>query len=64
MGGSYGGNDWEFVWYVHSPLNSVDYRYYGSSVYGEPYATWQNAVLECVMRQHDQAHTQVLFVYS
>jgi len=64
MGGYYGGTDWQFVWEVHAPLNSVVYRHFGDSVYGEAYASWQNAVLECVLKQHAPAHTQVNFIYS
>jgi uncharacterized protein YmfQ (DUF2313 family) len=64
MGDYYGGADWQFVWEVHAPLNSVVYRRFGDSVYGEAYASWQNAVLECVLTQHAPAHTQVNFFYS
>jgi uncharacterized protein YmfQ (DUF2313 family) len=64
MGDYYGGTDWQYVWEVHAALNSIDYRRYGQSFYGEFYATWQNAVLECVIRQHAQAHTLVNFIYT
>lgn len=63
LGAYYGGTDWQFVWEVHAPLHSVTYRLSGD-VSGEPYATWQNAVLECVMRQHAPAHSIVIFVYN
>lgn len=64
VGTYYGGSDWQFVWEVHAPLNSVVYRRFGNSAYGEAYATWQNDVLECVMRQHAPAHTKVNFIYT
>jgi uncharacterized protein YmfQ (DUF2313 family) len=64
LGGYYGGMDWQFVWEVHAPLNSINYRRFGTSAYGEAYATWQNDVLECVMRQHNPADLQVNFIYS
>lgn len=64
LGDYYGGTDWQFVWEVHAPLNSVTYRRFGNSAYGEAYATWQNEVLECVMRQHNPADTRVNFIYS
>lgn len=64
MGDYYGGTDWQFVWEVHAPLNTVVYRRFGDSVYGETYAAWQNAVLECVIRQHAPAQTLVNFIYS
>lgn len=63
MGTTYGGTAWQFVWEVHAPLNTVVHRTSGSSM-GEPYATWQNAVLECVIRQHAPAHTIVNFIYQ
>lgn len=64
LGDYYGDTDWQFVWEVHAPLNSVVYRRFGNSAYGEAYATWQNDVLECVMRQHSPAHTLVNFIYT
>lgn len=64
MGTPYGLTPWQFVWEVHAPLNTDVHRAYGSSVMGTAYATWQNAVLECVMRQHAPAHTIVNFIYS
>ena len=64
MGGTYGGTDWQFVWEVHAPLNSIVYRRFGNSAYGEAYASWQNNVLECVMRQHSPAQTLVNFIYT
>lgn len=63
MGTTYGGTAWMFVWEVHAPLNTVVRRTSGSP-YGEAYATWQNAVLECVIRQHAPAHTIVNFIYQ
>lgn len=63
-GTPYGGIAWAWVWIVHAPLNAVQRRAYGGAIYGTPYATWQNAVLECVMRQHAPAHTIVLFDYT
>lgn len=64
MGTPYGLTAWQFVWEVHAPLNTVMRRAYGSAVMGTPYSSWQNAVLECVMRQHAPAHTIVNFIYS
>ena len=63
MGTPYGLTAWQFVWEVHAPLNTVLHRTTGSPM-GEPYATWQNSVLECVMRQHAPAHTIVNFIYQ
>ena len=64
MGGLYGGDPWSYTWEVHSPLTSLSRRTYGQSAYGEPYATWQNTVLECVINEYAPAHTLVTFIYS
>lgn len=63
-GTAYGGLPMMFTWLVQSPLNAVQSRKYGAAAYGEPYARWQNAVLECVLRQHAPAQTIVLFIYT
>lgn len=63
-GTAYGGTPWMHTWQVHAALNTVRSRSYGTSTYGEPYASWQNAVLECVLRQHAPAHTIVQFIYN
>lgn len=63
LGTPYGLTAWQFVWEVYSALNTVSHRAYGTATLGTPYASWQNDVLECVMRQHAPAHTIVSFIY-
>lgn len=63
-GTSYGGVAWQFAWKVHAALNTLQQRFYGGAVYGTPYASWQNSVLECVLKQHAPAHTIPIFIYT
>lgn len=61
---SLGGFAWNFVWEVHGALYNVSHFLVGQGRAGDPLGTWQNNVLECVMRQHAPAHTIVNFIYS
>jgi uncharacterized protein YmfQ (DUF2313 family) len=63
-GSPLGGFDWNFVWEVHAALYTVNHFLAGQSHAGDPLASWQNDVLECVMRQHAPAHTIVNFIYT
>jgi len=63
-GSPLGSFDWNFVWEVHAALYTVNYFLAGQGHAGEPLASWQNNVLECVMRQHAPAHTIVNFIYT
>lgn len=58
----YKGVDWNFVWDVITTNNTIFTRRTGSAI-GEPYKTWGNAILECVMRPKAQADTLVRFIY-
>lgn len=64
LGTPYGGIPWQFTWEVHAPLITLNSRTYGAATYGSPYASWQNDVLECVIKQHAPAHTVVHFIYT
>lgn len=55
--------EWAFVWQVNAPLDTVRYRSVDSGV-DEPFSTWGNQLLECVIRRFAPAHTLVLFAYS
>ncbi len=55
--------EWAFVWQVNAPLDTVRYRSVESGV-DEPFSTWGNQLLECVIRRFAPAHTLVLFAYS
>lgn len=63
-GTTYGGDDWWFVWQVNASLINYRARLHGRSGHGEPYATWGNTVLECVLGRLSPAHTKLLFSYT
>lgn len=58
------GNDWAFAWQVNAPQFTVTQFKFGSSGFGEPFASWGNTSLQCVIRKFAPAHTTVLFSYS
>ncbi|OGS90868.1 MAG: hypothetical protein A2Z95_06275 [Gallionellales bacterium GWA2_60_18] len=57
------GADWNFVWAVNAPLNTLVEWTVNSDV-EMPFAVWGNALLECAINQNKPAHTVALFVYS
>lgn len=63
MGEPYGGRDWNFVWDVNTTNNTIFKRKHGSAM-GEAYASWGNAILECLLRPKAMSDTLVRFIYS
>ncbi|MDE2104744.1 MAG: DUF2313 domain-containing protein [Patescibacteria group bacterium] len=64
FGSALNGIDWIFAWQVNAPQFTVTYFELGSSVFGEPFASWGNNVLQCEINRLAPAHTIVLFSYS
>jgi len=60
MGGHYGGQEMQAVWRVRV-ADTTRPRRYGRSYCGEPYTTWGNYPLVCLLRRLAPAHTTVLF---
>ncbi|KVC66608.1 YmfQ family protein [Burkholderia stagnalis] len=58
------GIPWAFAWQVNAPTFSVKSFLFGNSAYGEPFAAWNNNVLQCELQIYAPAHTQLLFKYS
>jgi uncharacterized protein YmfQ (DUF2313 family) len=56
------GEDWQFVWQVDAPENSIGYKTVTDTV-ADPLAWWGNEALECLINRLKPAHTQVLFAY-
>jgi uncharacterized protein YmfQ (DUF2313 family) len=56
--------DWQFVFAINAPLNTVQYFCPGISAAGEPLASWGNEVLECETQRIAPAHTIPIFLYS
>ena len=63
MGEPYAGVDWNLVWDVNTIDNTIFKRETGSAI-GEPYSSWGNEILECLIKPKAQADTLVRFIYS
>lgn len=58
------GPDWAFAWQVNAPSYSIRYFAFGPGVFGEPFASWANNVLQCEISAYAPAHTIPLFNYN
>jgi uncharacterized protein YmfQ (DUF2313 family) len=58
------GEAWAHAWRVNSALNTVVRSRVGSSVAGDPLASWGNNVLECELKEIAPAHTTLIFSYQ
>ncbi|ACC71048.1 YmfQ family protein [Paraburkholderia phymatum] len=58
------GVAWAYAWQVNAPSFSVKYFRFGASGFGEPFAAWNNNVLQCELQKYAPAHTQLIFKYS
>lgn len=58
-----GGVEWMFTWAVVTAANTITSFSVGSSLVGEPLASWGNTVLECELNEVAPAHTIVQFHY-
>lgn len=64
FGQPFGGEAWAHTWAVIAPLETVTRFAFGQSGFGEPFAAWSNAVLECELQARAPAHTILLFIYE
>jgi uncharacterized protein YmfQ (DUF2313 family) len=64
FGGRFGGNAWAYVWQVNAPQTRIVPFYFGLGGFGEPFTTWGDVSLECVLNRIKPAHTILLFSYS
>jgi uncharacterized protein YmfQ (DUF2313 family) len=58
------GPDWAHAWQINAALHTVVRAQVGVSQAGEPLAYWNNAVLECQLREVMPAHTVLIFSYT
>ncbi|WP_250533558.1 putative phage tail protein [Caballeronia sp. AZ10_KS36] len=58
------GVAWAFAWQINAPANTIVRARAGSSVAGDPLASWGNSVLECEIRAVMPAHTVPIFSYG
>ncbi|AKM32460.1 phage tail protein [Pandoraea faecigallinarum] len=64
FGDALNGPDWAFAWQVNAPSYSIRYFAFDGSVFGEPFASWDNNVLQCEISAYAPAHTIPLFNYN
>jgi uncharacterized protein YmfQ (DUF2313 family) len=58
------GEAWAFAWQVNAPGFSIEQFKFGADAFGEPFAYWDNNVLQCELQTIAPAHTVLLFNYS
>lgn len=64
FGDSLNGPDWAFAWQVNAPTYSIRYFAFDASVFGEPFSSWSNNVLQCEISAYAPAHTIPIFNYN
>lgn len=60
----FGGEAWAHAWQVDAPTFTVEPFLFGRNAFGDPFAVWDNTVLQCEMKRLSPAHTMLLFAYS
>ena len=58
------GVAWAFAWQVNAPTFSLKKFEFGVDTFGEPFAYWNNNVLQCELQRYAPAHTYLLFNYQ
>lgn len=58
------GVAWAFAWQVNAPGFSIEQFKFGADAFGEPFAYWDNNVMQCELQRIAPAHTTLLFDYS
>ena len=64
FGSALNGPDWAHTWQVNAPSFSIERFTFGRDAFGEPFAEWDNNVLQCEFNRLKPAHTILLFSYS
>jgi len=57
------GDDWRFAWQVNAPATTIREATVESAM-DDPFRTWGNTQLECIISGDKPAHTVVLFAYQ
>lgn len=63
FGNTFGGADWAFTWQVNAPSYTINSQKFGQS-FGDPFATFNNSALGCLINRAAPAHTIVLYKYG
>lgn len=60
----FGGDAWAYHWEVDAPSFSIHPFLFGADVFGTPFRSWDNAVLQCELQRLKPGHTTLSFLYS
>jgi len=60
----YNGNDWAYTWQINVGSSQTYYFSVGSSVVGDPLASWSNVFFETLFNKIKPAETTLIFTYS
>lgn len=58
------GEAWAHAWQVNAPTFSIHYFLFGTDQFGDPFADWGGAALQCEIRRFAPGQTVVLFTYA
>lgn len=58
------GDEWQFVWEVQSPQETITFELVSGASSGDPLRSWGNSLLEQVLNKLKPAHTTILFTYG
>lgn len=64
FGSAFNGGPETFTWQVNAPAVTPVYFTFGQSCFGEPFESYRNDLLECLINKLKPAHTEVVFNYA
>jgi uncharacterized protein YmfQ (DUF2313 family) len=64
FGGTFGDINWNFAYQVNAPTFTITSFQFGAGTFGEPFAQWDNTVLQCELQRIQPGGTYLLFKYS
>jgi len=56
-------DNWQYAFCINAPLNAINYMTVASGV-DEPFSSWSNVALECLINRIKPAHTISIFSYT
>lgn len=63
FGGRFQGVRWATAIQINAPATTVEYARFGAMRFGDRFASWGNAVLECELRRVAPGHLTLMFSY-
>jgi uncharacterized protein YmfQ (DUF2313 family) len=58
------GSKWRYAWQVNAPQISIQYATYGNAVYGEPYDSFSDTQLACVLNRLKPTYSILIMNYE